>query len=315
MMEEHDEELEAISSILAALGRLDSEARGRVLEYVFRRLSLQGAAIPSGSGASPRETVAEEAPTSSAQAVAPPSEHQYDIRTLREEKAPKSANEMAALVAYYLSELAPHGERRETIGTAEITKYFKQAKYPLPKVPRATLSNARAAGYFDHVSGGQYKLNPVGYNLVAHGLPRQAGRQATLKRTPRRKGTNDTRKVRRRSKDRSPSAATESRAVARTWDMSMAAPSDQWDAFLADLDRLRKAITESRAIHVGAARLRDEARRLVQEYFRQVRPGLQSLRINSVAIDDLDHHMQALLALANGRNRRTSYVGTLRSAA
>jgi hypothetical protein len=32
--------------------------------------------------------------------------------------------------------------------------------------------NAKNAGYFESAGGGRYKLNTVGYNLVAHNLPR-----------------------------------------------------------------------------------------------------------------------------------------------
>jgi hypothetical protein len=205
-----DTELEAISSILAALNPLDAEARGRVLEYVFKRLSLEGAVPgvqPTSLGGTAPETVSEQASSPGMPLGVPPTtERQRDIRSLREEKAPKSANEMAALVAYYLSELAPEGERRETIGTAEITKYFKQARYPLPKAPRATLSNARAAGYFDHVTGGQYKLNPVGYNLVAHGLPRAGTSSVAAKRAKKPKSSSS-KKTRNSRPKKAPSAA------------------------------------------------------------------------------------------------------------
>lgn len=40
---------------------------------------------------------------------------------------------MAAIVGYYLKELAPEGERRDTIKTQDLEMYFKQAKYELPK--------------------------------------------------------------------------------------------------------------------------------------------------------------------------------------
>jgi len=78
---------------------------------------------------------------------------------------------MAALVAYYLSEAAPEGVRKQTINTDDIKTYFKQAPFKLPSRPEQTLLNAKNAGYFDSVGGGQYKLNPVGYNLVVHNLP------------------------------------------------------------------------------------------------------------------------------------------------
>jgi len=110
-----------------------------------------------------------------------------DIKTLKQEKGPKSANQMAAVVAYYLSELSPAAERKQAITKEDITKFFKQAGFPLPQRPEATLKNARNAGYFDPAGEGSYKLNPVGYNLVVHGLP-QESRTPTLK--PRRRKRN-----------------------------------------------------------------------------------------------------------------------------
>jgi len=53
---------------------------------------------------------------------------------------------MAALVAYYLSELSPEGERKEAINTDDVVKYFKQAGFRLPKQTRQALPNAAAAG-------------------------------------------------------------------------------------------------------------------------------------------------------------------------
>jgi hypothetical protein len=99
---------------------------------------------------------------------------QISIKDLRDEKQPDSSNQMAAIVAYYLSELAPENERRPTITSQDIERYFKQARFNLPKKINMALVNAAAAGYFDAVGNGAYKLNPVGYNLVAHGLPRDA---------------------------------------------------------------------------------------------------------------------------------------------
>ncbi len=92
-----------------------------------------------------------------------------DIKTLKEEKKPSSAIEMAALIAYYLSELAP--ERKQFVEPADMEKYFKQAGFPLPRAPEVILPNAKNAGYFEVVERGKYKLNPVGYNLVVHKLP------------------------------------------------------------------------------------------------------------------------------------------------
>ena len=94
-----------------------------------------------------------------------------DIRLLKETKQPKGAIQMACLVAYYLQECAPTAERGDTVGTADLEKYFKQANFPLPKKLEQVLIDCKRAGYCESVGRGAYKLTPVGYNLVAHNLP------------------------------------------------------------------------------------------------------------------------------------------------
>jgi len=77
-----------------------------------------------------------------------------DIKTFRDEKQPTSANEMAAVVAFYLSEVAPPTERKAEVELDDMVKYFKQAGFPLPKAPRMLLPNAKNSGYFDSGNSG-----------------------------------------------------------------------------------------------------------------------------------------------------------------
>jgi len=173
-------EVQALQTVLSALAQLDDATRRRVLEYAHLRFGVAGVkesvvqppmGLPPESGP-PTESAAPTVIT--------------DVRTLRDQKQPKSAVEMAVLVAYYLSEVAGSDERKSTIKTADITKYFKQGDYPLPSQPRVILHRAKNAGYLDSSGRAQYKLNPVGHNLVAHGLPRSgterpsAGRRAKV---------------------------------------------------------------------------------------------------------------------------------------
>ena len=94
-----------------------------------------------------------------------------DIKELKEQKNPTSASEMAAIVAFYLSELIQEKDKKIEVDKADMEKYFKQANFPLRKF-EFLLPNAKNAGYFDSMGKGKYKLNPVGYNLVAHNMPR-----------------------------------------------------------------------------------------------------------------------------------------------
>lgn len=99
-----------------------------------------------------------------------------DIRSLKEQKNPNSARQMACLVAYYLQEVAPQNERKDSISAADLEKYFKQASYKLPKHLEQLLVDAKTAGYFESAGRGDYSLTRVGYNLVAHSMP--SGKQA-----------------------------------------------------------------------------------------------------------------------------------------
>jgi hypothetical protein len=159
-----DRELAAISAILQALDGLDGESLQRVFDYVFNRLSI--------SSPNYRKVIPQITSQSSAADEPSRAGRKHSIRDLKEEKQPESSNQMAALVAYYLSEVADEFEQKSSINTADLEKYFKQASFKLPKSVSQTLSNASAAGYFDPVGNGLYKLNAVGYNLVAHGMPR-----------------------------------------------------------------------------------------------------------------------------------------------
>jgi hypothetical protein len=48
-----------------------------------------------------------------------------------------------------------------------------------------TLVNAKNAGYLDRIASGQYRLNPVGHNLVTHKLPRGENGAQTRGEGPR----------------------------------------------------------------------------------------------------------------------------------
>jgi hypothetical protein len=174
-----DRELQAIGSILQALEGLEGESIQRVLDYVFGRLSITRQSrlspplgLPSATSSSPEPRHLTRQPS---------------IRDLKEEKRPESSNQMAALVAYYLSEIASDDERKDAINSADLERYFKQASFKLPRAIVQTLANATAAGYFESIGNGQYRLNPVGYNLVVHGLPRDHSTTPPKKKRPQKK--------------------------------------------------------------------------------------------------------------------------------
>jgi hypothetical protein len=158
---------QAIDTIVGALEQLDVPARQTAITAACTHLNIKF------TENEPKNTPPEDNPNvHGTKKPITTTQLQTDIRALKEEKSPKSAIQMACVVAYYLQELAPENERKEAINTDDLDKYFKQAKFPLPKVISQLLPDAKGAGYFDSTSQkGNYILNAVGYNLVAHNLP------------------------------------------------------------------------------------------------------------------------------------------------
>lgn len=186
MAEIIDKEIEAIKVVLRALDPLPPEVRSSVLGYVRQRLQIpadQIQHIPASGGVAPTAAAALRSEVAVAERPAMPAH----IKDLKENKHPGSASEMAAVVGYYLANLAPQKDRKDKITTKDIDTYFKIAEFPLPKKTQFTLPNAKAAGYLDAIGNGEYKLNAVGHNLVVHSLPRADNPKAASKRKPTKK--------------------------------------------------------------------------------------------------------------------------------
>jgi hypothetical protein len=181
----------AITTLLDTLRPLKPETRWNVLDYVFKTLG-----ITPPAAIAPQNPVAREFPAAPIPPVTPhPASAAMDLRSLTEQKKPKTANQMVAIMAYYLSNLAPQGERRDHIVADDIKRYFPQGNFELPTGRHGmTLVNAKNAGYLDALADGQYRLNPVGHNLVTHKLPRAEGggsaRRSVKPRRAKKKKTN-----------------------------------------------------------------------------------------------------------------------------
>ncbi len=159
----------AIDEIISALEGLDPNARATAVTAACAHLGISiGVGPPSDSSQSNAAGIP---PTPLAGGPSPPKVS--NIKTFKEDKNPSNTAEMACLVAYYLQELAQQKDRKDTITIKDIDKYFKQARFKLPKVVTQVLLNAKGSGYFDSAGSGSYKLNAVGYNLAVHTLPRQ----------------------------------------------------------------------------------------------------------------------------------------------
>lgn len=163
---------QAIDEIVKALALFDAHEQNTILSAAcgLLKISLPSAATSQQSKYEANNVL--KRPEDRAGAASLGIEPGIDIKSLRIQKQPKSAREMACVVGYYLAELAPEAERKKSITAADIEKYFKQAGYKLPKALEQVLPDAKQGGYFDSEARGEYKLNRVGHNEVVHNLPK-----------------------------------------------------------------------------------------------------------------------------------------------
>jgi len=169
----------AVGAIVDALEPLTVEERKRALDAALALLGGSGLLSEATASGQPPPDKGGSAHGELSVTPQPVAESRPDIRTLREKKQPRTNLEMAALVAYYLADLAPQEDRKDSIDSQDVEKYFKQAGYKLPQNAQMCLVHTKNAGYLDALGGGVYKLNPVGHNLVVHGLPRDASSPPT----------------------------------------------------------------------------------------------------------------------------------------
>jgi hypothetical protein len=202
MVEDIEAELQAIKTLQETLQPLKPEVRTRVLDYVFRVLGISASPPAPPPLQSP---VPPELATLPHQPVPPKSrlDGPTDILTLKEQKNPSTATQMIAVVAYYLTHVAAEDERQDFITADDIQKYFVQGQYPMPGSQASALVNAKNAGYLDSVEKGKYRLNSVGYNLVAHKMPKDGSSSpkppgsARRRKTPKKPVKNPVKKVKR----------------------------------------------------------------------------------------------------------------------
>jgi hypothetical protein len=167
---------QAIDAVTDALGAFEARDQQTILRAVYDHLKISGPTGPAPAGPASGMHAAS-TPESPPASVRPPAGGDFagmDIRSFKESKAPNSARQMACVVAYYLSEIAEGEEKSEVVTNALLDKYFKQARFPMPKAFEQVLPDAKSAGYFEGAGRGEYRLNRVGYNLVAHQLPPKA---------------------------------------------------------------------------------------------------------------------------------------------
>ncbi|HEY3296297.1 MAG TPA: hypothetical protein VGL38_12795 [bacterium] len=168
-----NKEIEALEKLAEAFESLDPAAALRVVKYVLdmKSISLETFASPPQQSAHKSPPLPEETHVDKNKQTIQKPRANSDIRSFAQEKSPKSENERALVVMFYLSEVLTGESKVDEFNASVLEPYFKQAKLPVPKHLRQVLVNTKNAGYIDQASAGHYKLNAVGYNLVEHKLP------------------------------------------------------------------------------------------------------------------------------------------------
>lgn len=190
-----ESEAEAIKGISKILKPLNTASQKNVVGYVFKHLGLEAQLGYSGDVDSPNSVPFDSSLTSQNKLPKETVNRIKDIRSFADEKNPRTVIEKIILVGFYLSEIAQNDEKTEQFDSKHIKTYFKQAGFKLPINISTELARAKDAGYIEIAQKGKpykYKLNPVGYNLIAHSLPgksnsRKTNPQRTTKKSDKKK--------------------------------------------------------------------------------------------------------------------------------
>lgn len=83
--------------------------------------------------------------------------------------------------------------------------------------------------------------------------------------------------------------------------------------FWGRVESLAKDIARIKAVNVNSNGIREGARAVAQEWFREVRPNCAQHGLPDSSLTELDAGLQNLLRLANGRNPKRSYQATLKT--
>lgn len=192
MTHAQSDDFDIAKAIFDQLKDLPSERQQRVLRWIAEGLGVSPVASPSF----PHGTAMPMPPAASVPPVVAGT-GSTDIKSFIATKLPKSDQQFAAAVAYFYQFEAPPAERRDSVNGDILQEAARLAGRKRLANPRVTLNNAKAAGYLDSSSPGEFTINSVGENLVAMTLPggtesptkkkKQAKKPAKAKSTAKRR--------------------------------------------------------------------------------------------------------------------------------
>jgi hypothetical protein len=182
------EDFDAGKAIFDLLKDLPPERQGRVLRWVAEGLGISLAPTSSQLGLTHHTLVVPPLPAPPPPALLPPQDGPgANIKSFVTTKSPKSDQQFAAAVAYFYRFEAPPDQRRDSIDSDALQEAARLVGRKRLGKPLATLNNAKAAGYLDSGSRGEFSINSVGENLVAMALPAGGAAAAGQARNPKAK--------------------------------------------------------------------------------------------------------------------------------
>jgi hypothetical protein len=165
------DDFDIAKGIFDQLKELPTERQQRILRWIAEGLGVTSV----GSPVAPPPSVSDTNTGIPQPSFSPPSQTggggHTDIKTFIAAKSPKSDNQFAAAVAYFYRFEAPPAQKRDSIDGDSLQEAARLAGRRRLANPRKTLNNAKAAGYVDSNSPGEFTINSVGENLVAMTLP------------------------------------------------------------------------------------------------------------------------------------------------
>ena len=175
------DEFDAVRMVVEILKDFSSDDQARVMRWAQEKLgfaggphsavpgfAMPGMAVPGVGGAAsgPKGT---------------------DISSFMQAKSPINDVQFATAVAYYYAFEAPEATRKFEISASDLLEAARQSGRARLRKPIITLHNTMKRGYLDKGGRGTFKINPVGENLVAMGLPSGSATLSPRRSRPSRK--------------------------------------------------------------------------------------------------------------------------------
>jgi hypothetical protein len=163
------DDFDIAKGIFDQLKDLPTERQQRVLRWIAEGLGVSPVPTPPAAthASGPAPSLPPVAPQLHAGAGSGPT----DIKSFVAAKSPKSDQQFAAAVAYFYRFESPPAERRDAINSEVLQEAARLAGHKRFAKHLSTLNNAKAAGYLDAASRGEFTINSVGENLIAMTLP------------------------------------------------------------------------------------------------------------------------------------------------